>query len=709
MPTDAFARLIAAKTADLASTVAGKGAAMVALDAGMNGYAVPSTVARMLKSGSINVTALGAVGDGTLHPLSEFYPTLAAARAVYPFATSLSQSIDWCAFQLAVLIAYQSSTGTLGLHVEVDAGTGRYIFDRTLQGYSYVRIRGRGCGSSNSGPPTNGYLARGWQTIIEAAPGFNGDLLVYNPYSMPVAVVTGSITGTTLTVTGVTSGSLGVGRGIAGPGIAFGTSITALGTGTGGVGTYSVSVAQTVASTTITAGFDVADIDVRDIRFQGNWAGPGDAVNTTGRAIVFDGVLPIQNCYIEQCSFHNFAQDAIFCNVAPLPCRLRRLWGRFLGGSVIRINWTAARIGHSFVFEDIQGDFIGGIAGTADAAGNALAYLPAPIFLDASIRVAAGLSNLSESIVIRDMKYEVDSWRTTSTGNPLTGTETGGSTTAFAPNAVHLHHLRGATVMVENVNVIPANPFGFSGGLPSTNAVLLVTGSLPFYRVVNSRMGSSLAATDYLVDDQVRIAQVPKALRDYAFTRASNVIYANAATDIIERSGQLVESGLTREANDRFQRRADGQMLWGDGAVAPDTNLYREAADRLRTDDMLTAKKLVMRGTRDLVASDFLLVGWGTGATIAVTASSIDSRWRITITAGATASANPLCRLLFSENVYPQAAFLHIQMGFGGTGAYATVVAESSANPTPFVSGCSFTYIGTPVAGLTYVFEGLVF
>lgn len=67
------------------------------------------------------------------------------------------------------------------------------------------------------------------------------------------AVVTGAISGTTLTVTAVTSGVLQVGQTIAGSGVTVGTTITALGTGTGGTGTYTVSVSQTASSTTITA------------------------------------------------------------------------------------------------------------------------------------------------------------------------------------------------------------------------------------------------------------------------------------------------------------------------------------------------------------------------------------------------------------------------------------------------------------------------
>lgn len=65
------------------------------------------------------------------------------------------------------------------------------------------------------------------------------------------AVVTGSITTTTLTVTAVTSGTLAVGSYITGSGITVGTYITALGTGTGGVGTYTLNQSMTTGSITI--------------------------------------------------------------------------------------------------------------------------------------------------------------------------------------------------------------------------------------------------------------------------------------------------------------------------------------------------------------------------------------------------------------------------------------------------------------------------
>ena len=67
------------------------------------------------------------------------------------------------------------------------------------------------------------------------------------------AIVTGSISGTTLTVSAVTSGTLYVGQTIQGSGVVANTMITALVSGTGGIGTYTISTSQTVASTTLYA------------------------------------------------------------------------------------------------------------------------------------------------------------------------------------------------------------------------------------------------------------------------------------------------------------------------------------------------------------------------------------------------------------------------------------------------------------------------
>lgn len=82
------------------------------------------------------------------------------------------------------------------------------------------------------------------------------------------AVVTGSISGTTLTVTAVTSGTLYVGQTIQGSGVTAQTIITALGTGTGGAGTYTVNYSQTVSSTTL-YGLNWSVLPATDGAFQG--------------------------------------------------------------------------------------------------------------------------------------------------------------------------------------------------------------------------------------------------------------------------------------------------------------------------------------------------------------------------------------------------------------------------------------------------------
>ncbi|CAB4123405.1 hypothetical protein UFOVP41_53 [uncultured Caudovirales phage] len=94
--------------------------------------------------------------------------------------------------------------------------------------------------------------------IVQTLTGAGGNVNEVGTYQLNITqaiqnpVFTGSISGTTLTVTAVSSGNIGIGSTISGTGVTVGTTITALGSGTGGVGTYTVSVSQTVASTTIT-------------------------------------------------------------------------------------------------------------------------------------------------------------------------------------------------------------------------------------------------------------------------------------------------------------------------------------------------------------------------------------------------------------------------------------------------------------------------
>lgn len=74
---------------------------------------------------SRDVRDFGAVWDGSSHPLSGYYSTLAAAQAVYPHATALTNEIDWAAAQAAV-----NALAVTGGDVITPNGVG--LFDQTL-------------------------------------------------------------------------------------------------------------------------------------------------------------------------------------------------------------------------------------------------------------------------------------------------------------------------------------------------------------------------------------------------------------------------------------------------------------------------------------------------------------------------------------------------------------------------------------------------
>lgn len=62
----------------------------------------------------------GAVGDGSSHPLSDYYASLAEAQVDFPGATALTEEIDGCAIQVA-LDAIQTAIGGV-----LDLGEGNY-------------------------------------------------------------------------------------------------------------------------------------------------------------------------------------------------------------------------------------------------------------------------------------------------------------------------------------------------------------------------------------------------------------------------------------------------------------------------------------------------------------------------------------------------------------------------------------------------------
>ena len=59
--------------------------------------------------------------------------------------------------------------------------------------------------------------------------------------------------------------------------------------------------------------------------------------------------------------------------------------------------------------------------------------------------------------------------------------------------------------------------------------------------------------------------------------------------DLASAASDAVAVSVAGDTNDRIKFEAGGKVVWGSGATAGDVNLYRDAADRLKTDDALQA------------------------------------------------------------------------------------------------------------------------
>ncbi len=119
----------------LASSDDGKGDSIIAVKSPLAG-----AVARTQHDKNTDFRTLedfGAIGDGTNHPLSERFSTLAAAKMVYPFVTSLAQSIDWAAAMAA---------GAAGGFSMLDK---KYSLSDTLKINGKISIKGKGDGESH--------------------------------------------------------------------------------------------------------------------------------------------------------------------------------------------------------------------------------------------------------------------------------------------------------------------------------------------------------------------------------------------------------------------------------------------------------------------------------------------------------------------------------------------------------------------------------
>lgn len=370
----------------------------------------------------------------------------------------------------------------------------------------------------------------------------------------------------------------------------------------------------------------VHDVSVENMSLRGSWTGIGDTGTTSGSAILFNGVTPGQNVRIVKLNIHNFAADAIKLTRNALPGTFRDIWGRFINGAVIRVNTVAARGTHMFMADNIQGDYCvnGVIYIDNDGLGqNALANT----YLFSNIKYE--LNRVGASRYSRDAITFNDFDRATVTvlncnllPGPTEATDTVSSITRSGTDAtvtISTDHglvqgdkitIAGADQTEYNVTgVITSVPTSATfvytvSGSPATPATGTITSNVvysvvkftgasnetPYLNVIGSRNGATTGTTHYLVDDRVRDIQVEQQYSNallYGFSK--NLLTSDLGVDVIESCYQQKVGTAVMDANPRFQRSIDGKMEWGAGSGAVDTNLYRTAANILKSDDKVVS------------------------------------------------------------------------------------------------------------------------
>lgn len=107
----------------------------------------PQSLTTMMAGLCYNIQDYGATGDGTQRALSTKYATLTAAQVDYPFATALTQSLDWAAAQLAMNLAAAANGGIVFSPPGIYRMSDELILPQisaTDDGYNAVDIVGSG-------------------------------------------------------------------------------------------------------------------------------------------------------------------------------------------------------------------------------------------------------------------------------------------------------------------------------------------------------------------------------------------------------------------------------------------------------------------------------------------------------------------------------------------------------------------------------------
>jgi hypothetical protein len=98
-------------------------------------------------------------------------------------------------------------------------------------------------------------------------------------------------------------------------------------------------------------------------------------------------------------------------------------------------------------------------------------------------------------------------------------------------------------------------------------------------------------------------------------TDKATILGGNIQTIRPTAGGNVLQTFVTTDANNRFKLESDGTMSWGSGAAAADANLYRLSADKLKTDDSLVVgTDLTVSGDASVAGTATITAGGGANA-----------------------------------------------------------------------------------------------
>jgi hypothetical protein len=167
-------------------------------------------------------------------------------------------------------------------------------------------------------------------------------------------------------------------------------------------------------------------------------------------------------------------------------------------------------------------------------------------------------------------------------------------------------------------------------------------------------------------------------------------------------NAHILRSRVTTEANPRLTVDADGRMQWGaGGASAPDTNLYRNAANELKTDDAFSVVgNLTVTGT---AAWNKLDVQSPTGTTC--TFSSINQNYQHLMIIGACRGTTAATFISTGMQINGNATAIYDSQQLTGNNATAAALSATStasaqigesAGASATAGACSTYFISIP-------------